>query len=468
LLYEQVAGEIESQIQNQTLSPGDRLPSVRQMSRAQKVSISTVVQAYIHLEQKGLVEARPQSGFYVKPQGFQLPEPDTKKPHFKSTSVSIGDVISSIFGAAREKDIIHLGAACLSPELYPSKKLNRLTSQVLKETPLHSAQYDMPPGYLPFRKQLAKRMLHSGAKVRAEDIVTTAGAMEAITLALKVCTRPGDTVMIESPIYYGTLQVLQSLGLKAFEVPCHPRTGVDPDEVRALLKKEKVKAGLFIPNFNNPVGSLMPDENKKSLVQIFSEKEIPLIEDDIYGDLTFSSQRPSTLKRYDNDDWVITCSSFSKTLAPGYRVGWVISKRFQEQLEREKFISTVATASLPQYILNQYLADGGYDRHIRHLKDVFSQQIHRVSDTICQNFPKETKFTRPLGGFVLWVELPKHIDSVKFHDQALQKGVSVTPGVVFSARGSYKNFIRLNCGNLWSPEIERALKKLAQMAHGME
>lgn len=465
LLYENVASKIESQIKRGVLLAGDRVPSVRVMSETEGVSRSTIVQAYIHLENLGLIEARPQSGFFVKPLAVdEIATIDVKKCKTSAVEVTIPSIVSSVFASTRDKSNVLLGAACPDPQLLPTLKLNRISHKLIRENPDHTAEYGFPPGHEKLRKQIAKLSAKAGIKTAYDQIITTTGAMEALVLALRVCTKPGDSVMIESPTYYGTLLAIEKLGLKAVEVPCSANDGLDLTEVERVLKNQKIDAGLFVVNFSNPMGSVMSDTNKQKLVELFSKNQIPLIEDDIYGDLQFNGPRPKALKSFDNDGWVITCSSFSKTLAPGLHVGWIIpSSRFYEQVENAKFTLTVSTPNLPQMIIAEYLSSGSYDRHIRQLRKLFYLQTQKMIQSICQHFPKETKVSHPKGGFVLWVELPPKVDSVNLHLKALENKICISPGVIFSARGQYKNFIRINCGLMWSKQIEKAIQTLGQL-----
>jgi len=469
LLYEQVAGNIARQIQAGALRPGDRVPSVRRASLQHRVSVTTAVQAYLELENRGLIEARPQSGFYVRSrQRVNVPEPLLSNP---AKSLRAGgtpeDFLATIFEAVNRPNIVPLGAACPSPELLPVKKLNRILSSVNRSTGAKGLEYDMPPGCLPLRRQLAKRSLDLGTNLTPDEFIITCGSMEALALCLRAVTNAGDAVAIESPTYFGIVQLIASLGLKAVEIPTHPRTGLDLNKLEKTLNTRKIAACLAIPNFNNPLGSLMPDSNKERLVTMLAEREIPLIEDDIYGDLHFGPTRPRVAKSYDQEGLVMLCSSFSKTLAPGYRVGWVAPGRFFEKMRNLKFTSTLADATLPPLAVAEFLSSGGYDHHLRSLRRTFARQVERVSDAVADSFPSGIKITRPTGGFVIWVELPSRVDALKLHARALAEGISIAPGPLFSSSGGFHNFIRLSCGYPWSAGIERGIGILGYLVKQM-
>jgi DNA-binding transcriptional MocR family regulator len=464
-LYQKTADAIARLIERGTLRPGQRIPSVRRLSSQYRVSISTVLQAYQKLESRGLIEARPQSGYYVRLRLHPAPpEPVMSTPRCLPKAVSISEQVMRVVQAARDPRIVPLGAAVSGSDFLPMRQLNRILGQVGRRYLKLSHAYDFPPGNELLRVQVARRTMEAGCVLGPGDIVTTCGAQEAINLCLRAVTKPGDTVAIESPTFYGILQSIESLHLRALEIPTHPRTGICLDSLKASLRSNPVKVCLFSPNFNNPLGSCMPDDSKQQLVKMLAEREIPLIEDDIYGELVFGAVRPKAAKAYDKRGLVMLCSSFSKTLAPGYRVGWTAPGRFQEAVERLKFVNTIATATLPQLAVAEFLANGGYDRHVRRIRRIYSEQIESMTGAISRYFPQGTRVTRPAGGFVLWVELPDGIDAMELHDAALCEKISIAPGPIFSASGKFKNCFRINCGLPWSVEIEKAVMTLGRLA----
>jgi DNA-binding transcriptional MocR family regulator len=466
-LYEQLVAEITSLIERGTLRAGTRIPSVRQFSLQRNVSIATVLQAYRVLENRGLIEARPQSGYFVKVRAWTPPaEPETSRPARRATQVNISELALRVLKATREPRLVPFGSALPSPELLPTDALNRALAAAGRRE-RRANQYEMPPGNLALRTQIARRALDSGLSLAPEQIVTTCGCMEGLSLALRAVAKPGDTIAIESPTYFGILQCIESLGLKALEIPTHPRDGVNLDALEMALDTQTIRACLFILNFSNPLGACMPDENKQRLVAMLAGRDIPLIEDDIYGDLSFSSARPRTAKSFDREGLVLLCDSFSKTLAPGYRVGWIAPGRFQAQIEHLKFVTTVATATLPQIAVADFLANGGYDHHLRKLRRLYAEKVRNFSQAISTYFPEGTRLTRPLGGYVLWVEMPPAVNSLELLDRALAAGISIVPGPLFSPKNKFLNFIRINCGNPWNDRTERALKQLGKMVHAM-
>jgi DNA-binding transcriptional MocR family regulator len=470
-LYERLADELAASIQSGALRPGDRLPSVRSLSRQQRVSVSTVLEAYVRLENQGLVEVRPQSGHYVRLRRSlleEVAEPRAARPSMTPTKVSIRERVMSVYGAVRDPGVVQLGAAYLSPELLPAEKLGRMLGAVARSAPGIGVSYDPPPGFAPLRRLIARRSLDWGCRLAPDDIVTTVGAIEGLQLCLRAVTKAGDKVVVESPTYYGMLQLIESMGLKAIEVPVRPRSGIDLDALQQVLRAHRVKACLLIPNFNNPLGSLLSDADKAHLVRLLSEREIPLIEDDIYGDLYFGAARPRPAKAFDRDGFVMLCSSFSKTLAPGYRVGWTAPGRFRAQVELLKFVNTVGTPTLPQMAIAEFLETGGYDHHLRRLRRVLEAQVEQFRAAIVEHFPEGTRISRPLGGFLLWIELPPRADAFELHSRALERGISIAPGALFSAKQRYKNCLRLSCGFAWSERFERSIRSLGEIARSLE
>jgi DNA-binding transcriptional MocR family regulator len=293
--------------------------------------------------------------------------------------------------------------------------------------------------------------------------MVTIGGTEAISLALRATCRPGDTVAVESPTYYGLVDMLRELELKALPVPADSVQGMDPAGLERALHRKRVAACVLIANYNNPTGSLIPDRNKRQLVELLAARKIPLIEDDIYGDLQHDGLRPRCLKAFDRDGNVLLCSSFSKTLAPGYRVGYLAAGRWQKRATALKKSSSLAGATLSALTIAEFLRNGGYDRYLRSLRQAYRQQVAQMREAVVESFPKGIGLSRPQGGFVLWCELPAKVDSIELFKRARSAGISVAPGPWFSPQDGHRNFIRINCGNPWNAQIERAIGILGHL-----
>lgn len=462
-LYEQVATELAELIRSGTFRTGERIPSVRQMSRQRKISITTVLQAYMLLEDQGLIETRPQSGYYVRSNpSSQLPEPEISTPQQDPTLVSVRELVMMVLKDSLNPDLIQLGAAIPNTQLVIPTKLYRIMASLARQVKHEFNMYEIPPGNEALRIQIAQRLVGIGCNVTHGDVVTTSGCLEAFTLSLRAVCNPGDTVAIESPMYFGVLQVLESLKLKALEIPTHPREGISLSALRFAVEHNSIQACLVLSNFNNPLGSCIPDENKQQLVELLAHHEIPLIEGDVCGELYFSGLRPSVCKAYDRKGLVLLCSSFSKDLVPGYRVGWVVPGRFKTTIEWLKYTTNVATATLPQVAIAKFLESGGYEHHLRSIRRLYAGFMAQLSQAVMRYFPQGTRVTRPNGGIVLWVQMPDYVDALVLYKQALQAGITLAPGYMFSATEQYRNFIRLNAA-WWSYETDRAMSRLGEL-----
>ncbi|MFA5903558.1 MAG: PLP-dependent aminotransferase family protein [Desulfobacula sp.] len=464
-LYEQVADHIARMIETKTYRPGERIPSVREMGVQKRVSVTTVLQAYGLLESQGLIEARPQSGYYVRSRfSSTVPVPDISSPQCDPTKVSINELTMMVMKDVFNPNLVPLGAATPNSALLPADKLNRILASIARRKSLESIKYDIPPGYRPLRIQIAQKSLKAGATINPDEIITTMGCIEAIDLCLRAVCKSGDTVAIESPTYFGILQSMESMGLKALEIPTHPSEGINIDTLMFAVEQTPVKACLVISNYNNPLGSCIPDEKKKRLVSLLAGLEIPLIEVDISGELHFSDVRPSVCKAYDKKGLVLLCSSFSKTLCPGYRVGWVAAGRYQSKIEWLKFTSSLATTTLPQMAITEYLQSGGYEAHLRKIRRAYACNVSNMYDAVTRHFPEGTRVSRPAGGFVLWIQMPESVDSLVLYKMALQSGITLSPGYLFSATRRYKNYIRLNASR-WTDDIDRGVIRLGEIVH---
>jgi DNA-binding transcriptional MocR family regulator len=463
-LYIEVADRIEKLIEKRSLKVGDKLYSVRALSKEQGISLSTAFQAYYHLESKGLIEARPQSGYYIKfsPQ-HTLDIPMRSEPPDEAVPVSLDDMVSSVYHDLRSDKLLNFSLGAPSSALLPIAKLNKSIVQALRDSPDSCLNYENIQGNPGLRQQIARLSFNWGAALSESDIVVTAGCMEGLSLCLKAITKPGDAVAIESPTYFGIFQVMESLGLNVVEIPTDPATGVDLNFLERAIPRFGIKACLFVCNFNNPLGSCMPDEKKKQLVDLLARKDIPLIEDDIYGELFFGKIRPRTCKPYDKKGLVLQCSSFSKSLAPGYRIGYIIPGKFKEKIIRLKRMNNVSTNTLAQVAIAHFLQNGRYELHLRHLRKTLHTQCLHYAQAVSEFFPEDTRLTRPQGGFALWIEMNKKVDSFKLHKRALKHNIGIAPGQIFSSKGQFENYFRLSYGLPWSDRVEQGIKTLGEL-----
>ncbi len=461
--YVEIARRYAKAIEDGTYAAGDRLPSIRFIRRDERVSASTAIQALAQLESVGVIEARPRSGFFVRARAV-APLPSRARPHPGATAVTVSDLVQEIYRAARDPRLVPLGAATPSAALLPARALARAMSAVARRAWTGGVEYEMPPGLLELRRIVAQRAVAYGCVLSPDDLVVTSGATEAIHLALLAVASGGDTVAVETPAFYGTLQAIESLGLRVLEVPSLPGTGLDVSELERRLERNRVTAVIAVPNFSNPLGDLMPDAEKGRLVRLLSARGIPLIEDDVYGDLAFGDVRPKPAKAWDRDGLVILCGSFSKSLAPGFRVGFVAPGRFRDRVERLKFATNVATPTLTQRAIAHFLHTGSYDRHLRTLRSRLEDIVARTASAVAESFPAGTCVSRPRGGCYLWIELPPAVDALELHAAALRARVAIAPGQIFSATRAHRNCIRLSCGEPWSERIASAVATVGSLA----
>lgn len=463
--FEQLAREIEQQIAAGVLRPGDRLPSVRQTCAGRGVSPSTVFQAYYLLESRGLVRAAPRSGYYVAARagGARLPEPQGSEPQPGSQPVEVNDLIYNCLALARARDIVPFGSAFPSPTLFPLDRLRRALVSSTRRLDPWSMVDDLPPGNLRLKREIAKRYLQRGMTVASDEIVLTHGAMEALSLCLSAVARPGDAVVVESPTFYMALQSLQRLGLRAIEVPTHVREGIDLGRLAQVIELHRPQACWLMTNFQNPLGSLMPEAKKRDLVELLARHSVPLIEDDVYAELYEGDVAPLPAKAFDRSGLVLHCSSFSKCLSPGYRVGWAAPGRLTREVERLKLMTSLSGSIPVQAALAEYLQEGGYDRHLRGLRASLQAQRNSLFDAVNRLFPDGTRVLRPAGGYFVWVELPAGVDAMALHRAALAHRISLAPGPMFSPRAEFQHHIRLTCGLRWDETLERAMRTLARL-----
>jgi DNA-binding transcriptional MocR family regulator len=462
-LYARLADTLAREIRQGLYAPGDRLPSVREAAGRLAVRTSTVLEAYGQLLDRGLVESRPQSGFYVRQVARAPDAPGMSRPRVAPTAVSVGEIAMEVVHAAADPKLVAFGSALPDLRLDAPRALQRLMRSVVRASGARALAYENPPGYRELRVQIARRGVDAGCAFAPDDVVVTSGCQEAVVLCLRAVSSPGDTIAVESPTFYGTLQAIRSLGLRALEIPTHPETGISLESLEMAIEQFSIKALVLTPQASNPLGCVMPDPRKVALLRLLEGHEVPLIEDDIYGELVYASPRPRAIKSWDTRGLVLLCSSVSKSIAPGLRVGWAVPGRWVKDVNSLKLVSSMASATLPQIAVAEYLARGGHDRHLRTARVAYRQARDRLVDLVAKHFPRETRMTRPAGGFVAWLELPKNVDAIALYRRALSEGISIAPGPLFSAREKYGNFIRLNFARGWDDRSVGAVTRLGRL-----
>jgi len=427
------------------------------------------MRAYDVLEANGLVESRHRSGYYVSDRWQQAPgEPRASRPSSRTTQVDVSDLVFDILEASRDRAVVPLGSAFPSPTLFPWAKLARHLGSSARHMDPWSTVESLPPGSQELRRQIARRYLQFGSRVAADEIVITSGALEALNLSLQTVTRPGDTIAIEAPAFYGCLQAIEMWGLRAVEIPTHPREGVDLGALEQAIAKHNLRACWFMTTFQNPLGASLPEEKKRDLVQLLTRHEIALIEDDVYAELHFGKHRPKPAKAFDRSGLVLNCGSFSKSLAPGYRLGWVAAGRFAAALQRRKIATSLATSVPVQNGIAQLLRNEAYDRHLDKLRQALESQQAAALASIKQHFPAGFRVAKPEGGYFLWIELPEQVDALEVHRRAIEAHISIAPGPMFSARRQFRHCLRLNYGHPWSPQVDEAVAELGRIVADLD
>ena len=462
-LYLTVARELGSMIRGGSLRPGDRVPSVRALSRTRRVSPTTVLQAYDILMAERLIEPRARSGFYVLEHRTPTAVPRSPPPRARSTRVMVSDLVFETLEASRDRGVVPLGSAFPGPQQFPWHQLARYLGSSARRMDPWSTVESLPPGSIDLRREISRRYLRLGMSVGVEEIVVTAGALEGLDLSLQAVARPGDTIAIESPAFYGCLQAAERLGLHVLEITTHPQQGVDLAALERAMTKTDIRACWFMTTLQHPTGATMPADKKRELVRLLSGRGIPLIEDDVYAELQFASGAALPAKAFDRKGTVMHCGSFSKCLAPGYRLGWVAAGRFAESIARRKIESSLATSLPIQQAIAQMLRHGNYDGHLTKLRRRLAGQQAAALDALRLHFPPGYRVAVPAGGYFLWIECASSVDSLEVHRQALDFGITIAPGPMFSARRGFRHYLRLNYGHPWTPAMEEAVQRLGQI-----
>ncbi|AGA77890.1 PLP-dependent aminotransferase family protein [Echinicola vietnamensis] len=461
-LYEKLAAELEKQIKSETYRFGEKLPSVRELHRSAGMSISTILQSLYLLEAKGLVEAQPKRGYYVTyhpNQGKKTPV--VYHPTQKEGTGDIEDLIQQVYGAHDEPSpTVNFAIGVPSTNMLPIARLKKIVRETMLDLTDACVQYEPITGNDYLRRQVAQRTSLWHHALSPDDLVTTSGCMNALALALMSITKKGDRILTESPVYFGTLQLAQSLGLEVVEMPTHGEHGLDMEEVKKTLKQTAIAAVIVVSNFSNPLGYSMSSQCKRALVNICTTHQVPLVEEDLYGDVYFGTERPLSCKSFDREGIVLWCSAVSKTLAPGYRVGWIAPGKYRDKVLKTKLYHQVSSPSLSHEVVARFMDKGRYENHLRQLRVTLHHNLLKYLKIIQEYFPENTKTTFPNGGFLLWVELDPRIDTSLLYQPALTLGIKYAPGRMFTLRDQYKNCLRLSFGLDWNEQTATALTKL--------
>lgn len=455
---------IKQQIHQRVWLPGERIPSIRKMSRLQSISSMTVLKAYEQLELDGWIYAKPQSGYFVAPHFNQLDAPAQQQPQIVNQSIKVNRHVFEVMKAIKQPDVVPFGSAFPDPSLFPLPTLGRQLSRSIKTMPFDSGITDLAPGHESLRRAISQRYAKSGINASADQVVITSGATEALGLGLAAVTQPGDMVVIESPAFYGALQAIERLHLKAVEIPVCAVKGLDVAALATCLERYPIKACWLMSNFHNPTGISIAPEQQRVVYDMLAARDIAIIEDDVYGELYYGVSKPDSFKTIDKEGLVIHCSSFSKSLAPGFRVGWALAGRFTQQITELQFMSTLSAPVPNQHAIACYIKEGGYDSHLRQLRRTLQTRHQQMREAIHQLFPVGTVLSKPCGGYFIWVALPFDIDSSELLSLLLERyRISIAPGTLFASGKQHRHCIRINSSYELTSQTYEALRVLAHL-----
>ncbi|MBJ7539220.1 PLP-dependent aminotransferase family protein [Marinomonas transparens] len=462
-LYEKIADQIAHQVHEGIFLPGSKIPSVRKSSKQMEVSVATILQAYSLLEDRGVIKARPQKGYFVQEHQPQKIEPAKIAPAENDGNTHA--LLKRLLRPSQNDKLIQFDATVPASQFLPIRQLQRSVGRLMRLAPEICTAYEFTPGSLNLRRQIAIRMLDTGCQLQPDDITITLGCQNALMLSLQAVANAGDTIAIESPTYHGILQAIEVLNLKAIEVPCLSEGGIDLDLLDKAAMEWDIKACIVTPNNQNPTGASLSSPSRKRLIELSKQHNLTLIEDDVYGELSYLGKRERALKADDTNDSIIYCSSFSKSIAPGFRIGWVIGGHFQQRIEHHAYVQSLATPTLTQTAIANFLENGAYDRHLRKTRMTYQENLSRCQSLILEHFPVGTQVSSPKGGFLLWVTLPDSVNTMQLHEKALENGIGILPGLAFSLTSQFSHHFRLNYALSWDNKTDAALRRLGQLCH---
>jgi DNA-binding transcriptional MocR family regulator len=465
--YEQIVSYIRRRIEAGTLKPGERLPSVRTLSETTSFSMVTVHHGYALLESEGIIEARPRAGFFVAataPQARNFADTPSSRPGLSDAPISIDSLNFKVMSAWHSRDVEAFGAVYPSGDIFPRRRINQTLRQVLLRDPERASETDAPEGDPLLREIIAKRMAQRGVIVRQSDVLVTGGGLQGLDICVGALTRPGDTVLVETPTFFPILDTLRRRHLLALEIYSHPKNGIDPDQFAHLLAKNQVAACLLMPVNHYPTGVTYSEDTMRRVVQIASQRQIPIIENDMFGNLSYASEFTPSLKTFDTDGYVIQFSSLPGLAPSGYGISWIIGERYHSALLEQKFFTNLFGGDGPlQRAAADFISKGYYERPLRNIRETLGKRMQQGLRLVSELFPKDCAISSPSGGFVCWVRGPHSFDAVAASRLALLDNISLAPGPMFSPAASFKNFIALNFSFDWTAERIGKLEKIASL-----
>lgn len=467
-LYAQIGHRISTLIDGGAFRPGQRLPSVRDIASNNGVSISTAVQALRWLEERNLVAARPRAGYFVASRSKGLALPGVCQPPRHSVVVERASRLELLGAQSTEQGSSFGGTCPKDPAFFDEARVRAALNRSIRENRASLVAYVNSPGTRALREAVARRALHMGCQFDAEDVAVTASCIDSVSLCLRAVTQPGDIVALESPTHFGFLDLLESLGLRALEIPTHPRDGLSLPALELALDTQPVKAILVVPTLSNPLGAVMPTATKRALAALAARRQVPLIEDAIFNDLLASDERRKAVKAWDREGWVMLCGSFSKTLSPGLRMGWVQAGRWKDSVMRLKAVHGGTTNVVLEHALADLISQSGHEARLRRLSAQMKKRLAEAMDLIAQSFPRGTRASAPATGYTLWLELPGQVDTLQLFEACRAEGIVFGPGPLFTATDRFRNCLRLSFAGLWTPTDQKALMRIGALARAAQ
>lgn len=453
---EQLAHSLKLLIENGTWKAHEKLPSLRQQVEQSGLSLITVMNAYQELEAQGLIYSKEKSGYFVVEQSSDHPT----TLHVINETVEINSVVFKYLKSTQSEHIIPLGSAFPNSQLLYSAKLIQTLGQLARQRRSYEQTPSLPPGNYQLRKIIAQKYAMQGIPTDPSDIVITSGGLDALNLSLQALTQAGDYILLQQTIFYGAWQAAERLGLKVITIPEHPEHGIDLEAFEHAILKYPIKVCLMMLNGQNPIGFTVSDEIKLKLAKLLNQYQIYLIEDDVYEELYYDQKKPLSMKYFDQQNWVLHCSSFSKTLGAGFRIGWVYAGKFSEHIQHTQLMSTLSVNSFIQNALVEYLSHRHYEKHLKTLRSTLQRYKKQYFNYLKTHLPEQCHVNYYPSGYFLWIELPEQVDSNEIYQHMLEHSVSVAPSSLFNISNQQNHFIRMNCSFEMNEKIQNALNQL--------
>ena len=463
-LYQKVVAQVERQIAGGLYRAGDRLLSVRQASQSLGVSVTTIYHAYNVLESRGLIRAKPQSGYVVVGKNAGNGAADRSSTQSGAPPrMDLEGVARQVLGIVADGHGAPFGTVYPDARLFPITRLLALMREVSRHPERRHGKMQDVAGTMDLRREIARRYAVHGCPMALDEITVTAGTMDAVNLALSTIARPGDAIAVEDTSFFPMSFSLQRFGLRPVPVPITVESGLDLAALDRVLASGEVKACLMMTNCHNPLGETMSSEKKRELVRIIEKYQTPLIENDAYGELISPREGSASIKSFDTSGLVLHCSGFSNFLSPELRVGWITAGRFRDRLLSVKFLSNMASQWIAQETVAEFLKQGNFDRHLRSLRSTLQERMAVGVTELTRWHHLFVRRSQPRSGFMIWLELAAGTDSLRIYEASARKGLSFVPGALFSVDRLRANEIALNFSFAWSDNSIRSLHALMSL-----